>query len=90
MQFEIEKVGENKVTLQPAGGSLDDMELRKRLHDASASMRTIKLCINGIENGYKFDDDAAPAKLKALTQACDRLTEEVDFLERVYGAFVEV
>jgi len=89
MDFKVEKIDSNKVIVTSVNEPKDDGVLRKKLHDVTAAMRTINLCVKSIENGYRFDDDMAPAKLKALRSANDQLTNEIPLLEKVYTAFVE-
>ena len=40
----------------------------KRVHDYKAAVKTLLLCVEGLESGYKFDDGLAKAKIKSLKE----------------------
>lgn len=57
--------------------------LNRRVHDGRGSIRTLRLAIEAIQEGYRFDDDMAEAKLQAMSRAVDHLATEVAFVETV-------
>ena len=46
-------------------------------------MRTIRLALDAINKGYRFDDDKAPKYLEAFTMALDNLAIEANFLDQI-------
>lgn len=50
----------------------------RQKHDAREALRTLKLALESIKNGYKFDDDTADLKLKTIARSIERLEEIVN------------
>jgi hypothetical protein len=56
-------------------------EIGKRLHDLEGSLTTIKLAIEEIKNGYRFDDAKAVAKTAYLEKAFLSLESDCQLLK---------
>ena len=41
----------------------------KLRHDLKSSLRTLKLFVSALEDGYRFEDETAPAKRQAIAKA---------------------
>lgn len=67
----------------------DDEALRgvaKRAHDVTSGLRTLRFAIDSIKEGYRFDDNMAAAKIKAMEKAIENLERETVLLSHILGA----
>lgn len=67
----------------------DDEALRivaKRSHDVTAGLRTLRFAIDSLKEGYRFDDNMAAAKIKAMEKAIEHLERETQLLSQILGA----
>jgi len=53
----------------------------KRRHDISGATRTLRLAINNIKEGYRFDDPLAEKKLEAMDKALSVLMRECEIVK---------
>lgn len=60
--------------------------LAKRRHDVKAALRTMGFTLKALQDGYKFDDDKAKAKIDAIAKALAVLEKEGDLLARLMVA----
>jgi len=60
--------------------------LAKRRHDIKAALRTLGFALNALEGGYRFDDEAARAKLDAIGKALQVLEKESGTLLNLLAA----
>lgn len=61
-------------------------QLARRRHDLKAALRTLSLLVKALENGYKFDDETAPAKVLAIAKAQALLEREGQILCHIFHA----
>ena len=54
--------------------------MAKRRHDMIGAVRTLNFVRAALQDGYRFDDDKGPAKLKALDTATAALEENTPLL----------
>lgn len=59
-------------------------EISKKMHDINAALRTMQFCTEALQNGYKFDDDMAAAKVDAMARASATLKQETEILLQAY------
>lgn len=67
----------------------DDEALRivaKRAHDVTSGLRTLRFAIDSLKDGYRFDDNMAGAKIKAMEKAIEHLERETELLSSILGA----
>lgn len=67
----------------------DDEGLRavaKRAHDVTAGLRTLRFAVDSLKEGYRFDDNMAAAKIKAMEKAIEHLERETQLLSHILGA----
>lgn len=60
-----------------------DQNLAKRRHDLSNAVRVLRYALESIQEGYKFDDDKAQAKIASLDRAISCLEREMPELEKL-------
>ena len=56
----------------------EERKSRRRAHDVNEAIKTLRLAIDDIASGYRFDDQFAADKLKMLQQTVVILESEVD------------
>lgn len=61
-------------------------QLARRRHDLKAALRTLSLLVKALENGYKFDDETASAKVLAIAKAQALLEREGQILCKILHA----
>ena len=70
--------------------SANDDQMRwsvaKRRHDLVGAVRTLNFVQTALENGYRFDDEKGPAKLKAFATALTALEENLPLLTELLAA----
>ena len=67
----------------------DDEALRlvaKRAHDVTGGLRTLRFAVDSLKDGYRFDDNMAAAKIKAMEKAIENLERETALLSAILGA----
>ena len=55
----------------------------KELHDIRGAVRTLNLGVTAIQNGYRFDDAMAGAKIQALANAVTTLERQLTVLTQI-------
>ncbi len=58
----------------------DSRDNLRRRHDVTAALRTLRFAVEALQQGYRFDDEAGPAKLVALEKAVAALEREAPTL----------
>lgn len=53
--------------------------IAKRRHDAMTAVRSLTMAVRAIGDGYRFEDEAAVAKIAAMERAVQLLEREVKF-----------
>jgi hypothetical protein len=48
----------------------------KKVHDITSSLRALTFAVESIEEGYRFDDDLAEAKIASMKKAVSQLQKE--------------
>ncbi len=72
-----EKRLEKFVLVKFAGEDWQD-QLADRRHDLANAMSTLKVANKLLQNGYRFDDDNAVKRIKAIQEAILKITQEMD------------
>jgi len=75
--------GDGTLTISLAG---DGSTLAKAKHDLDGALRSLNLAIGGIKKGYRFADEQAEAKIKAMERSLDILKRELGLLQQIYDA----
>lgn len=69
------------LTLQGEGKKI----LGKKVHDVTSSLRALTFAIEAIEEGYRFDDELAEAKIASMRKAIDALQKEYSLVCEILG-----
>ena len=67
--------------------SPDEKNYAQQLHDTRSALRTLRLAVEAIRSGYRFDDSTADSKLASMEKAVGVLEREIkDLLSRAHKA----
>ena len=58
-----------------------DEERQRRQHDIKGALRTLRFACDGLNHGYRFDDNMAAAKIAAIVKAVSILESEFQLWE---------
>ena len=72
-----------RLVLSPENAAASDLEERKP-HDVKSALRTLSLACEAIATGYRFDDERAQSKIRAMSKAAKTLEEMSEYILSFY------